>query len=64
MMIKGRDIRTRVRLPNVRGEGAANTIGSVGEVEIIVSGRVVTKSGVIHKRSQIDGGSLSMKFIS
>jgi hypothetical protein len=60
MMSSGRNIRTGVGLSNVGGEGAANAIGSVGEVEIVVPGRIVTKSGVIDEGSQIDGGSLSI----
>ena len=64
MMSGGRQIRTRVGLPNVRGEGAPNVIGSVGEVEIIVSRSVVTKNGIIDEGSQIDGSSLSIKFIN
>jgi hypothetical protein len=64
MMSGGRQIRTRVGLPNVGGEGAANVIRSVREVEIIVSGIVVPKSGVISEGSQIDGGSLSIKDIN
>ena len=65
MMSEGnRDIRTRVGLPNVRGEGAPNVIGSVGEVEIIVSRSVVTKNGVIDEGSQIDGGTLFIKIES
>jgi hypothetical protein len=64
MMSGGRDIRTRVGLSNVRGEGAANTILSIGEVEVIIPGSVVTKSGVIDEGSQIDGSSLSGNIIS
>jgi hypothetical protein len=65
MMSEGnRDIRTRVGLPNVGGEGAANTILSIGEVKVIVPGSVVTKSGVIDEGSQIDGSSLPITNIN
>ena len=64
MMSGTPQIRTRVGFPNVRGEGAANIISSVGEVEIIVPGSVVTKSGVIDEGSQIDGSSLPITIIN
>jgi hypothetical protein len=64
MMIGGRDIRARVGLPNVRGEGATNAIGSVGEVEVIIPGCIITKDGVINEGSHIDGSTLSIRIIN
>jgi hypothetical protein len=48
----------------VCGEGAANAVLGIGEVEVVVSGRVVTENGVIGERSYINGSSLSIKIIN
>ena len=60
------EISTRLGLPNMSGEGATalvrgQILSRVGEVEVVVAGRISTKYRVIKDRCKVNGSSLECK---
>jgi hypothetical protein len=54
------EVATRVRLADMSGEGASETVLSIGIVEVVVLGGVVTDRWDVGERSEVNRRSLNV----